>query len=294
MGATSATPVDFVLKTDGTFWVRDQSGFHQQLSGVASISNQGVDDFGQAMVDVVFTDGSAEEFHEGGAVFTVSGNNVKQAVAGQGVSYVLLTNGNLYEYKDAGAGPVGSPHTFTQIDSNVQSIDAGTDAHGVNMVTEVRTDTLFRYVYVNGYFMRITYTQSDGYEISDSSGKHSVASNITWLSAGQQGNMAYITTGGVAYSYNELTALWTYLGSGASAVTVGTDQNGNAMIDLLFANGSLSEWRQGSGWTVLANQNVTSIGKAHAGAVDVIFSGDAAWIHSNNWYFLSGNATGAA
>ncbi len=296
-GATSATPVDFVLKTDGTLWVRDQSGFYKWDSGVASISDQGVDDFGEAMVDVIYADGSAYEFHHeaggGGHLVTLADGSVKQAVAGQGVSYVLLTSGNLYEFKDAGAGFVGSPATFTQIDSGVKSIDAGTDKLGVNMVTEVRTDVYTRILYVNGVWTFQRYSQVDGYEVSDSTGKHPIASNIKSLSAGQQGNMAYITTGGVAYSYSESTALWTYLGSGA-AVTAGTDASGSLVLDLVYADGSLLEWRQASGWTQLAVGNVTAIGKAHAGALDIVFSGGAAWKHSDNWYLLSGNAVAAA
>jgi hypothetical protein len=291
MGATSAKPVDFVLKADGTFWVHDQSGFAWRVSNVASISDQGVDNFGQAMVDLVFTNGGAAEYHEGSGLVSLANGNVKQAKAGQGVSYVLMTNGDLFEFKDAGAGPVGSAATYTQLDTNVQSIDAGTDQHGVNMVTEVRTDWRFRVV-ANTIFR---FSQSDGSEISDSTGKHLIASNILSLSAGQQGNMAYVTTSGDAYSYSETGGLWTYLGSGVSAVTAGTDQNGNSMLDMLFANGSLSEWRQGSGWTSLASGNVTSIGKAHAGVLDAVFSAEWAWTHTSaGWMYLTSDVTTAA
>ena len=71
--------MDFVLRADGTFWVRDEalsighasdvvvdgsnSGFVEETTGVASISDQGVDNFGQAMVDVVFSDGAMAEYH---------------------------------------------------------------------------------------------------------------------------------------------------------------------------------------------------------------------------------------
>jgi hypothetical protein len=321
-GATSAISADFVLKADGTFWVHDQTGFTEAAANVASISDQSVDNFGQPMVDVVFTNGSAAEYHEflnrppvnalytvlptgnpnefnqgGNHWVTLTGSNVKQAKAGQGVSYVLMNDGTLHEYFDN--SPVDSSTfaiTFAQfVDSNVQSIDAGTDQHGVNMVTEVRTDTFIRYFYINGRYMGITVTQSDGYEFSDSTGKHWVASYVSSMSAGQQGEMAYLTTGGAAYLYSESGALATYLNSGVSAVTVGTDANGNYMIDLLFANGSLSEWRQWSGWTSIASGNVTSIGKAHAGVLDAVFSADWAWTHTSaGWTYLTSGATTAA
>jgi hypothetical protein len=120
---------------------------------VVSISTQGIDDFGQPMIDVVFSDGNAYEYHDFAPntptaidnpsffPWTSLGGNVKQAVAGQAVSYVLFTNGNLEEFVD--------PNYFTYyygygvnpgarrgvIASGVTSIiAAGVDQLGVNAV----------------------------------------------------------------------------------------------------------------------------------------------------------------
>ncbi len=79
---------------------------------VAAVSQPSIDDFGQPLVDVVFSDHQAYEYHDFPAgnptavanpsffPWTSLGGNVKQAAAGQGVSYVLLTNGALGEYVD--------------------------------------------------------------------------------------------------------------------------------------------------------------------------------------------------
>src|SRR5262249_1986238 len=160
---------------------------------------------GHAMVDVVTTGGFAYEYHEGLNSWTYLDSQVKSAKAGQGVSYVLYTNGTLYEIKDWGGK--------SYIDSNVTSIDAGTDRYGVNMVTEV-------------WF-------GWGYEHSDSTGWHFLGSNVKALSAGQQGVVAILTGNGDAYWYNEATGPSSFLASNVSAVTAGYDQFGNYMADLL-------------------------------------------------------------
>jgi hypothetical protein len=277
-GATGVNPVNFVLTRDGNLYVSSSAGLTFALPNVTSISDQGVDNHGHAMVDFIDGYGIAYEYHEGGGLKILL-SNAKQAKAGQGVSYVLLTNGTVSEYKDSGSWRYN-------FDSGVQSIDAGTDQYGVNMITEVRT---IRY-YHNGMFI----TLSSGSEYSDSTGRHFIASNVGSMSAGQQGFMDYVTTGGDAYWYSEATAFSSYLGSGVTAVTAGTDQNGNYMIDLLYSSGALWEWRQGSGWTSLAN-SVAKIGKAHAGIVDLVYSWGTAWAHdSYGWYFLANYAYAAA
>ena len=205
--------------------------------------------------------------------------HVVQAKAGQGVSYVLLNDGTVSEYRDSGSWRMN-------FDSGVQSIDAGTDQHGVNMITEVRSIRYYR----NGVFI----TLSSGYEFSDSTGRHLVASNVGSMSAGQQGVMDYVTAAGDAYWYSEAAGSSFYLGSGVAAVTAGTDQNGNYMFDLLFSSGALWEWRQASGWTWLAN-SVAKIGKAHAGVLDLVYSWGTAWDHdSYGWHFLANYAYAAA
>jgi hypothetical protein len=286
MGATSVNPVNFVLTRDGHVYVSNSSGLTYVLANVASISDQGIDNLGHAMVDFIDIYGSAGEYHEGQLLATTLASNVRQAKAGQGVSYVLLTNGTLKEFKDYGG--------WSTIDSSVQSIDAGTDQYGVNMVTEVRTDTFRTIYWVNGLPLYYYRQQSDGYERSDSTGLHFIASNLSSMSAGQQGFLDYIGTNGVAYWYSEASAFSSYLGSGVAAVTAGTDQNGNAMIDLLYTSGAVWEWRQGSGWASLAT-GVVSLGKAHAGIVDTVFTSGNAWAHdAYGWLYLTSNAKTAA
>src|SRR5205085_11676595 len=118
-GATGSHAVTFSLSA-GVLSVSEDGGHSfvpvAKPSGesgkVASISSQGIDDFGQPMIDVVFSDGKAFEYHDfvgsnpvvtdnpSFFPWTSLGGNVKQAAAGQGVSYVLFTNGNLEEYVD--------------------------------------------------------------------------------------------------------------------------------------------------------------------------------------------------
>jgi hypothetical protein len=54
-GATSVRQVNFVLLKNGNLYESYGSGLIFLASGVASISDQCVDNFGHAMVDVVFT-----------------------------------------------------------------------------------------------------------------------------------------------------------------------------------------------------------------------------------------------
>jgi hypothetical protein len=99
-----------VTEADGTSFVAaNPSG---ETGTAVSVSTQGIDDFGQPMVDVLFSDGRAFEYHDfatptptstgnpGFFPWTALGSNVQQAVAGQGVSYVLFTNGSLGEFVD--------------------------------------------------------------------------------------------------------------------------------------------------------------------------------------------------
>jgi hypothetical protein len=279
MDATSLERDNFYLTTNGTLWMTNPLGGAYVDSNVASVSDQSVDNYGFSVVDYVTLDGRAIEYHANGKSYLLT-SNARQAKAGQGVSYVLSTSGTVQEYKDT-----DYLHPIT-LDNTIQSIDAGTDQYGVNMITEVRRISYYR----NGVF----YTISSGYELSDSTGKHLIVSNVSSMSAGQQGFMDYITTSGDAYWYSEASAFSSYLGSGVAAVTAGTDQYGNYMIDLLYSNGYLWEWRQASGWNWL-DYGVATIGKAHAGLLDVVFTGGYAYTHdSYSWYFLAYNVEAAA
>ena len=135
--------------------VADPSG---ETGKVAFISPPSIDDFGQPMVDVVFSDGKAYEYHDFPAgnptatanpsffPWTSLGSKVKQAVSGQAVSYVLFTNGNLEEYVDPnystyfyGYGVNPGSHRGV-IASGVTAITGvGLDQVGVNAVTYTKT-----------------------------------------------------------------------------------------------------------------------------------------------------------
>src|SRR5262249_48065673 len=123
-GARAVNPVSFILKTDGTLYMHSSSGLTLLGSGIASVSDQGIDNHGHAMVGVVTTGGLGYEYREGTGFIYLT-NNVKQVKADQGASYVLRNDGTVWEYKDA-SGWAG------QQDSGVTSIDAGTDRYGVN------------------------------------------------------------------------------------------------------------------------------------------------------------------
>jgi hypothetical protein len=265
-GATSVNPVNFVLTRDGKLYMKGSYGLTLLTTGVASLSDQGIDNFGHAMVDIVTTGGGAWEYHEGsGWTYLTSG--VKMAKAGQGVSYVLYNNGTVYEYKDSGG--------WSYIGSNATSIDAGTDRYGVNSMDEV-------------------WLGSFGYEWSDSTGWHYIDSNVKAVSAGPQGFSCYLTNNGVAFSFIEANGLHGWLGVNVAQVTAGTARDGGAMIDLLLNGGTLREWRYASGWNTVA-YNVQSIGKAHAGVIDMVFGGGNAWAFDGYyWYFLDSNAQTAA
>ena len=65
-GAVASQQVAFSLRTNGDLY--EFSATHPTgvriARSVASVSAQGIDDFGQPMVDVLFTNGVAEEYHD--------------------------------------------------------------------------------------------------------------------------------------------------------------------------------------------------------------------------------------
>jgi len=270
-GATAASQVNFVLLNGGALWQETSSGWTYLSSGIASISDQSIDDNGQAMIDVVTTGGFAYEYHEGSGWVYLTGG-VSSAKAGQGVSYVLQCNGNLWEYKD------GNPYqssSWRYLDGSVTQIDAGTDRYGVNMV-----DVIFSW--------------GATYEDSDSTGWHYLGSGITSVSAGQHGISDLLYSSGAAYWYNEATNGYAFLASGVKQVTAGTDQNGNYMIDLVFSNGVLDEYRVGTGWSYLSS-GVQSVSKGHAGVEDVVFSLGFEDVHTiAGWSYVTGNVHASA
>src|SRR5207249_3232420 len=124
--ATSKRAVSFVLESSGNF---DEivGGVSTGLAGtVVSMSDQGIDNQGHAMVDIVVADGRAWEYHDQvGWVYL--GNNITSAKAGQGVSYILYNDGTIRKFDDA-TGSVSHIYSYGA------QIDAGTDVQGVNPV----------------------------------------------------------------------------------------------------------------------------------------------------------------
>jgi len=188
------------------------SGFNLLGYNVASVSDQAIDNRGHAMVDIVTTSGAAYEVHAGGVGLVYLTSGVKSAKAGDGVSYVLLNNGMVYEYHD-------SHGTTNFVDSNVVALDAGTDQFGVNAVD-------------------LVYGSGAAWEHSDTSGWHFLANGVARVSAGRNGAAEMLLGNGNAYHFNEAAGSFTFLASNVAQIASGTDTNGNLIIDLVFAGGT--------------------------------------------------------
>jgi hypothetical protein len=266
-GATAGQKASFVLSKDGTLQEHTSAGWTKSATtGIARISDQGIDDEGHAFIDCVTTAGVAFEYHDGGAE-TLLGLKVKDARAGQAVSYVLYTDGTLKEYFDA----TGIWRTIQQ--GTIQAIDAGTDRYGVSAVT-------------------ILYANGNAWLKSDSDGSHFLAYSVKQLSAGQQGDVMLLTTSGDAYHYNEVTGT-SHVASSVAQVTAGTDQSGNFMYDLLFTYGWASEVRNNT--TTLLGGGMQSLSKPRAGVVDAVFSnGNAEEDTASGWALLTSGAVAVA
>jgi hypothetical protein len=268
--AASTRAVNFVLQTNGTLVEIVRGGASTNLAvGIAAVSDQGIDNQGLAMVDVVTTDGSAFEVHDTGGTGTwVSlGSGVKSAKAGQGVSYVLNASGQVTEYDDA-------TQTYHPIVGSATQIDAGTDAQGVNAVDVVlalRSSPVIVASQATAplFIVYLPTTAADQY--SDDSGAHFIAVNVQSVSAGRQGFSAYVTLGGEGYLTNQSGGFSLDVGSGMAQVTAGTDAGGHWLIDLLLGNGTLEEEGFSTSFYTVGTR-VQGIDKAHLGAVDVVLT----------------------
>jgi hypothetical protein len=267
--ATSDRAVRFVRRTNGDFVEVVGTTATTLSGGVAALSDQGIDNHGHAMVDIVQGNGLAYEYHDT-VGWTYLGSGVKSAKAGQGVSYVLHTSGDLYEFDDATGT---NRYLCGGYSGQVVAIDAGTDVQGLNAVDWIRPS-------------------GDAWQYVPSSGQsHFIASGVQSISAGRGGISDYITKGGVGYWYNAASNSASSLGSNVAQVTAGTDASGNAMVDLLFTNGNLYEWRADSSWVNLGG-GVVFIGKARAGVVAAVSSAGEARIHGwLGWFDLISGAS---
>ncbi len=286
-GARPVNPVNFLLDNSGHLYAGSGSNLtavptphgRYNYPRVNYMSDQGIDNYGQAMIAVVLSDGSAWEYHAGSSTpWTYMDSGVKTARAGQGVSYLLYNYGTVGEYKDWGNGTLG---TLTKIDTSgaAVSIDAGTDQYGVSMMTEVWSHNPSSYTY--------------GYEISDSTGWHFLGTGVSTLSAGQQGNIGILYRSGNATLYNEASNSFTSKAWNIAQFTVGTDENGNVEFDMLDNNGTVSQYSTADGWSSV--YGASSISKAHAGVMDAIFSGVYAEAYTpSGWQWLGSNAGAAA
>jgi hypothetical protein len=247
--AASDRPVSFLLTNVGGSVVEVTGGLSTVVAtGVQWVSDQGIDNQGHAMVDLLFSNGSAWEFHDtgGAGTFTFLGNNVYRAAAGQGVSYFLDAAANVWEYDDA-------TRVTALRDTNAWFIDAGTDHFGVN------TFSVIEYP-MNG----------DLWTRGDESGWHHINSNVSWVSTGRQGNLDYVDGIWNAHYYQEVSGLTYIFASNVLQVTTGTDENGNVMLYWIHLNGTAQGWNSGVGtFNVATPDTVTWFGKARQGLVDV-------------------------
>jgi hypothetical protein len=314
--AASSRAVNFVLQSNGILVeIPRDSGTPTILAvGIAAVSDQGIDNQGLAVVDVVTTSGNAFEVHDTGGTGTwVSlGSGIQSARAGQGVSYVLDTSGNVFEYDDA-------TMTSRPVVGSATGIDAGTDAQGVNAVDVILPFRLTlaastARAAVPGF--GIVFPTNAAWQYSDDTGAHIISFNVQSVSAGRQGYATYITLAGEGYLYSRLGGWYQDLGSGVAQVTAGTDANGYWLVDLLLSNGTLQELGFGHAQYTVAT-GVKSINKARLGAVDVVKTtprtiaaaaprlvvlgggtvvglAPSAWEHTpSGWRFLSSNAVAA-
>lgn len=232
--AAAPNAVTFVLDNAGTLWERTILPARNDIflsiqtvliaGNVSRVSDQGIDRYGRAMVDYITRTGDAAEFHDGAVqpvliystragtnspLGAAQGPGVLDAKAGQGVSYVLLSNHNVWEYDDATL-------TIDLRARNATALDAGTTFEGVNMVDVI---------YANG----------QAWEVPDEGTRHWLKlANVVQVSAGRQGRSAQLDAGGTAWLFQDGPGLQK-VALGVAAVAAGTDAAGDFVLDLVFA-----------------------------------------------------------
>jgi hypothetical protein len=259
VGATALKPVTFVLGSDHVLREFTASGPPKIIdTGVVALSDQEIDDNGQAMVDYLKTGGNAYEYHAYDASKIYFGSGIKSAVAGDGVSYLLYSDNTLKEYRDA-SYHTGASFIYLDTLTSAATLSAGTDREGVNAVV-------------------VLSSEGGASEYSDSTGWTSINAGtkpIVSISAGQQGIVAYVNSAGDAYEwvqgFGNTPSRTSQISSKVKQITAGSDQNGRTALDLLFSDGSLREFDDGQLSKVVAT-GVQSISKARDGLVDLIFS----------------------
>jgi hypothetical protein len=290
-GATASHQVAFALK-NGSLYEFSSSNPGGTLvplpsglaagTAVVSISDQGIDDFGQPMIDIVYSNGTAYEYHDFADrtvptftsnpsffPFTYLGSGVKMAVAGQAASYVLFTNGTLEEYIDPnystfyyGYGVNATPFRGGLIAKNVSAISAGTDKVGVNSVD----------------YTTIVSGKTSLSEWRDLIAKSILLnSNVTAFSAGQEGAHAYVS-GGNAYLVRETAAGYTSIGftttqvtlsGGVSTVVLGANASGYQLV-VILGTGAAQEYNNTTTSSTLLGTNIRTVSKTFTGVFRVL------------------------
>ena len=250
--------------------------------GVTQVSDQGIDKLGQATIDYIDTAGNAWEYHVGQGKVQISSSivgSVQQAVAGQGVSYILYNSGFLTEYIDPtflSAIPTGSFNSLG-VTPGIAQIDAGTDAHGVNMVGE-RMSSL----------KVLTRSDSDGVW-------HQVNGFYTGMSVGQGGNLGLIdVTSHPVWASESLLSLASWSATTLETtqmvlqIKAGTDALGGPAIDFIYwdAAHTAVDWSPFHPMETLGT-NLLSLGKEHLGVFGAVDLGDNALLYREP-VFLNG------
>jgi hypothetical protein len=136
--ATSLYAVTFTLSAGTVTQTTTRGGTITVATGAASITAQSVDNVGQAMVDIIFTDGSAKEYHTNtdpaklGKFITLATSSVVDAQAISASSFFLLSDGTVKQYINSGWTQFAQTIKIT---TGVQSIQAGIGPNGVDQVT---------------------------------------------------------------------------------------------------------------------------------------------------------------
>jgi hypothetical protein len=290
-GATAGHQVAFSLEQGGALFEFGGGGETQIHTpgglAVTAVSDQGIDPFGQPMIDIILSNSAAYEYHDfpaGNAFaahspslfpFTFLGTGVKQARAGDGVSYVLFANGNLEEFVDtnynspSGFGVNPTPQSGGVIARNVVSIDAGTDRLGVNSVDYT--------VMANG--------TTSLFEWRDVTAASSLlAANDTAFSDGQQGMHAYVS-GGAAFLFNESTSQTSAVlnplvpGGIVTSVTLGVSAGGQYQLEVIYSNGLAYEYLNATKSWALLGTNVRAVSKTLNGVSRILLTTGAAYEH---------------
>jgi hypothetical protein len=277
-GATASRDVNFVLSNGNVYLYPSGDAGQLLAAGIAKISDQGIDNDGHAMIDLITPNGHAVEYHDVSGRWTDLGWGVTDARAGQGVSYVLLANGGRVSQFDDASGK------WKVVTNSATMIDAGTDQYGINSVDFVFVDRVG--IISDNYFDRARYMGA-------------FYAGVKSISAGQRGDSVIVDLNGNAYFWNETRGSWAgQFATNVVQMTIGTDPNGQSQIDEFLTNGLAWEYRASTGkWTLLFAGNpgtyeIESISKARAGVINLIlhnyiFHTAFEQVEPGRWYLLT-------